>query len=136
MSKIRSTDTKPELVVTELLESMGQDFSTHAAELPGSPDIVLTDQKKVIFVHGCFWHKHKCQRGSVVPKTNAEYWQTKRQGTVERTKKAISTLRSSGWTILVVWECETANVPQVEKKLEKFLAYDATHLSDADSSCT
>ncbi len=86
---------------------MGFRYRLNLKDLPGKPDLVFTRLKKIIFVHGCFWHMHRCRYGRVVPATNAEFWRNKREGNVERDKRKQKELRSLGWEILVVWECQT-----------------------------
>lgn len=113
MSKIRSKDTKPEKLVRSLLHSMGYRFRLHVRELPGKPDIVLKKYNAIIFVHGCFWHFHEdCNEGRI-PNTRTEYWAEKLLGNRARDEKHISDLKSMGWRVMRVWECE------IEKKTEE-----------------
>ncbi len=107
MSAIKGRDTKPEIIVRRLVHGMGFRYRLNLKDLPGKPDLVFTRLKKIIFVHGCFWHMHRCRYGRVVPATNAEFWRNKREGNVERDKRKQKELRSLGWEILVVWECQT-----------------------------
>ena len=107
MSRIRSRDTKPEMIVRSLVHQMGFRFRLHRRDLAGKPDLVLPRHHKVIFVHGCFWHMHQCRYGRVTPKTNAEFWQTKRTQNVVRDRRNLRSLRRDGWQVLVVWECWT-----------------------------
>jgi DNA mismatch endonuclease, patch repair protein len=109
MSQIRNRDTKPEMIVRSLLHRMGFRYRLHRKDLPGRPDIVFGPRKKVIFVHGCFFHMHDCQYGSVVPKTNPEFWRVKREGNLRRDRHNAELLREKGWDVLVVWECWTKN---------------------------
>jgi DNA mismatch endonuclease, patch repair protein len=88
-------------------------------QLPGRPDIVLPKYRAIIFVHGCFWHMHKCGYGKVVPNTNREFWQNKRLSNVERDRRNRRKLRSQ-WSVLTVWECETRNQARLSNKLQKF----------------
>lgn len=90
-------------------------------ELPGHPDMVLTRHRKIIFVHGCFLHMHKCRYGRVTPATNTKFWQTKREGNVIRDKRNLRKLRKDGWKVLVIWECQTRNPEKLIGKLSKFL---------------
>jgi len=119
MSRIRGKDTTPELVVLRLLHSLGYRFRLHVPHLPGRPDIVLPKHSAVIFVHGCFWHMHKCRYGKVVPSTNKEFWQNKRIGNVERDRSNRRKLRGQ-WSVLTVWECETRNSGRLQRKLRRF----------------
>ena len=122
MSRIRGKDTKPEIVVRRIVHGMGYRFRLHQRELPGSPDIVLPRHRKVIFVHGCFWHKHRCRYGRVRPATNKEFWEKKRQGNVDRDRRNMRALKRMGWRVLVVWECWTRDMPRLEERLCDFLA--------------
>ena len=105
MSKIKGKNTKPEEVVRHYLFSRGFRYRKNDKRLPGKPDIVLPKYKTVIFVNGCFWHKHDCSY-FVWPTTNAEFWKEKINGNVERDKKIYHELEASGWHVLIVWECE------------------------------
>ena len=123
MSHIRGKDTKPELIVRSLVHQMGFRFRMHGKGLPGKPDLVLPRHSKVIQVHGCFWHMHRCRYGRVAPKTNAEFWQNKRQGNADRDRRNNRHLRQLGWEVLVIWECWTRD-PETKliPRLETFLA--------------
>ena len=106
MSAIKSKNTKPEIAVRKLLHSMGYRFRLHRKDLPGSPDIVLPKYKTVIFVHGCFWHRHKNCMYASTPKTRQEFWEAKFRENINRDKLNQENLSSKGWKIIVVWECE------------------------------
>jgi DNA mismatch endonuclease, patch repair protein len=106
MAAIRSRDTKPEVRVRRVLHGMGFRFRLHRKDLPGRPDIVLPKFRTAIFVHGCFWHCHRCKYGSVVPATRADFWAAKRGGNVARDRRNRAALRRLGWRVVVVWECE------------------------------
>lgn len=121
MSRIRGKDTKPEMVVRSLVHRMGYRFRLHVGDLPGKPDLVLPRHEKVIFVHGCYWHMHRCRFGRVIPKTNTEFWQNKRQGNVDRDRRNLRKLRREGWSVLVLWECWTRDPDRIEAKLTEFL---------------
>jgi DNA mismatch endonuclease (patch repair protein) len=122
MSRIRDRDTKPEMIVRSLVHQMGFRFRLHRKDLPGKPDIVLPGHKKIIFVHGCFWHMHRCRYGRVVPKTNTEFWLAKRTGNVERDRRNLRQLKAAGWQVLVVWECWTRDPEhKLIPRLEAFL---------------
>lgn len=105
MSQIRGTDTKPEQIVRKYLFSKGLRYRKNVSALPGKPDIVLPKYRTVIFVHGCFWHKHDCGR-FVWPKSNPDYWRTKIEGNVARDARHRAELEAAGWRVLIVWECE------------------------------
>ena len=106
MSAIKSKNTKPEIAVRKLLHSMGYRFRLHRKDLPGSPDIVLPKYKTVIFVHGCFWHRHKNCKYASTPKTRQEFWEAKFRENINRDKLNQENLSSKGWKIIIVWECE------------------------------
>ena len=121
MSKIKGKDTKPEKVVRSLLHQMGYRFRLHRRDLPGNPDIVLPKHKKVIFVHGCFWHRHKdCPRAKR-PSTNKKFWNEKLSKNIDRDKRNQASLGKSGWTSLVIWQCQIKNLEKLEKSLSSFL---------------
>ena len=121
MSRIRNKDTRPEMIVRSEVHRMGFRYKLHNSTLPGKPDLVLKRHNKIIFVHGCFWHMHKCKYGIVKPKTNAEFWENKRLGNVKRDKKIIRELKTNGWQVLIVWECWTKDIYFLKKKLAAFL---------------
>jgi DNA mismatch endonuclease (patch repair protein) len=122
MSSIRGKNTKPERIVRSTLHRMGYRFRIHGRNLEGKPDIVLTRLRKVVFVHGCFWHMHRCKYGRVVAKTNAQFWRTKREGNVARDRRNVSALRRAGWDVLVIWECQTRSLDSLAKRLATILA--------------
>ncbi|MFR5875509.1 MAG: very short patch repair endonuclease [Eubacterium sp.] len=119
MSRIRSQNTTPEVIVRKFLFSQGFRYRKNVSTLPGKPDIVLPKYKTVIFVHGCFWHMHDCGR-FVWPSTNTDYWHNKILGNVERDKKNLNLLQELGWNTIVVWECELKKDIR-EKTLTKIL---------------
>ena len=106
MSAIKSKNTKPEIAVRKVLHSMGYRFRLHGKDLPGSPDIVLPKYKTVIFVHGCFWHRHENCKYTSTPKTRQEFWEAKFRENINRDKLNQENLSSKGWKIIIVWECE------------------------------
>ena len=108
MSHIRSTNTKPEEKVRKYLFSKGLRYRKNVRTLPGKPDIVLKKYKTVVFVNGCFWHKHDCGR-FVMPSSNTEYWEKKINGNVERDKTNTALLKEQGWKVIVIWECQLIN---------------------------
>lgn len=129
MSRIRSRDTKPEKVVRLIVHGLGFRYRLHKPDLPGKPDVVLVRHRKIIDVHGCFFHMHKCRFGSVVPATNAKFWRLKRLSNVERDRRNLRALRREGWKVLIVWECETKDVPKLLRKLMRFLQNRKTNRS-------
>lgn len=114
MSHIRSTNSKPEEIVRKYLFSKGFRYRKNVRNLPGTPDIVLKKYRVVIFVNGCFWHKHDCPR-FVWPSSNQEYWRPKILGNVERDNRNISSLRDLGWNVIVIWECELKKAIREER---------------------
>lgn len=123
MSRIRSTDTKPELRVRRLVHGLGYRYRLHAKGLPGRPDLVFGARRKVIFVHGCFWHRHKgCPRNRI-PKSpeRRAFWRAKLDGNVLRDRKNASALRGMGWRVLVVWECEMKDLDRLADRIKVFL---------------
>ena len=106
MSRIRSKNTKPEMIVRSALHKMGYRFRLHRKDLPGTPDIVLPKYKTVIFVHGCFWHRHRGCKNCSTPKSRTSFWSRKFQDNVERDKTYAEKLTGLGWQVIVIWECE------------------------------
>jgi DNA mismatch endonuclease, patch repair protein len=121
MSRIRSRDTAPEKLVRSLVHRLGYRYRLHVGKLPGKPDLVFAGRKKVIFVHGCYWHMHDCPYGRVTPKTNAEFWQTKRRSNVERDRRNLARLDTDGWSALVIWECEASDIDRLKGVVRRFL---------------
>lgn len=117
MSRIRSGDTKPERIVRSLLHQMGFRFRLHRKDLPGTPDIVLPKYHSVVFVHGCFWHRHENCKDCTTPKTNSEFWLEKFRKNVERDKRVTQKLEGMGWHVIIVWACEVRNVPELKRFL-------------------
>jgi len=113
MSKIRGKNTKPELAVRSILHRMGYRFRLHRRDLPGCPDIVLPKYKTVIFVHGCFWHRHPKCKYAYNPKSRKTFWQKKFRQNVEQDKKVRKKLTRLGWKVIVIWECEIKNLNKV-----------------------
>lgn len=121
MANIKGKDTKPEMLVRRLLFAHGYRYRLHAAGLPGTPDLVFRGRRKAIFVNGCFWHSHSCPNGTRRPQTNPEFWQAKRDRTVERDAQALALLHELGWGTITVWECELKALDQVSAALFGFL---------------
>lgn len=122
MSRIKAKNTKPERVVRSLLHSLGYRFRLHKNSLPGSPDIVLTKYKTVIFVHGCFWHQHEgCSRASL-PKTNVDYWIPKLERNKRRFEESKKALEDTGWIVCIIWECETKDIEKLTLKVRGCLS--------------
>ncbi len=121
MSAIRSANTRPEMAVRRLVHSMGFRYRLHKRDLPGTPDLVFCGRKKVIFVHGCFWHMHSCSRGQLKPATNPEFWARKRTRTVRRDAVSSAALRKRGWRVLTIWECDLRAVAALSRRIVRFL---------------
>jgi DNA mismatch endonuclease (patch repair protein) len=112
MSRIKGRDTKPELIVRSLLHRAGVRFSLRRKDLPGRPDIVLPKYRAIVFVHGCFWHRHKGCKVASMPKSRKTFWQAKFKGNVARDKRNRRDLERLGWRVLVVWECAVMRDPR------------------------
>jgi DNA mismatch endonuclease, patch repair protein len=121
MSRIRSRDTRPEMIVRSIVHGLGFRYRLHKKDLPGKPDLVLVRHRKIIDVHGCFFHMHDCSYGRVVPATNAEFWRIKRESNLERDRRNVKLLKKDGWQVLIVWECQTKHPDILEKLLSNFL---------------
>ncbi|MGO9617877.1 MAG: very short patch repair endonuclease [Bryobacteraceae bacterium] len=117
MSRIRSRDTRPEKIVRATLHRLGLRFRLVASDLPGRPDIVLRGRRTVVFVNGCYWHRHNCSKGRSRAQANAEFWSKKIGDNVSRDRKNYCLLRSQGWRVAVVWECETKDIDKLRSKL-------------------
>jgi DNA mismatch endonuclease (patch repair protein) len=120
MSRVKSKNTKPELLVRSFLHARGFRFKLHDKALPGSPDLVLPRYKTVIFIHGCFWHGHKGCKYFSVPQTRTEWWLNKIHTNVNNDTKAVKSLKKAGWRIITIWGCQLKPV-KVEKTLQKLL---------------
>ena len=121
MSRVRSKDTTPELIVRRLVHAIGHRFRLHRSDLPGKPDLVLPRHKKIIFVHGCFWHRHKGCRKAGVPKSRTAFWVGKFENNVKNDARNIGILKKRRWKVLVVWQCQTTDRDKLEKRLRRFL---------------
>lgn len=121
MRRIRSKDTKPELIVRSLVHWMGYRFRLHRRDLPGCPDLVFPSLKKTVLVHGCFWHQHRRCIDGRLPKSRKSYWTPKLVKNQQRDRKNRVKLHKLGWKNLVVWDCETKNESKLRNRLEKFL---------------
>lgn len=124
MSRVKGKDTRPEMVVRRMVYGMGYRYRLHAPELPGKPDIVFRKRKMVIFVHGCFWHRHKNCKYARLPKSHVSYWEEKLGRNRSRDKSNIARLRRGGWKVLVVWQCELRDMGSLERRIARFLGDD------------
>lgn len=117
MRAVRREDTAPEVVVRRILHALGLRFRLHRKDLPGTPDIVLVKRRTVIFVHGCFWHRHPGCSKATFPKTRQDFWRVKFEANVARDVAKSSALEAAGWTVLTVWECETRDQERLRARL-------------------
>lgn len=120
MQSVGTHNTGPELTVRKLLSGLGYRYRLHARNLPGKPDIVFPGRKCVIFVHGCFWHNHGCRKGKA-PKSRLDYWGPKLAANRARDTAQLAMLKSLGWFVLTLWQCETANTAKLSARLARFL---------------
>jgi DNA mismatch endonuclease (patch repair protein) len=119
MSRIKGKNTKPEMIVRKLAFALGYRYRLHDGKLPGKPDLVFVGRHKVIFVHGCYWHRHDCKYGKVIPQTRKKFWEEKLAGNKERDKKNVRELKKLGWDVLIIWECETKETSRYERMVAK-----------------
>lgn len=124
MSRIKAKNTSPELRVRSVLHGMGYRFRIHRNDLPGKPDIILAKFHQIIFVHGCYWHRHKGCTLAYTPKTRTEFWQEKFDNNVERDKKVFHQLIDLGWKVDVIWECETKSPDSIEARINEVFTQD------------
>lgn len=121
MARIGSTNTLPELAVRQLLHRLGYRFRLHWRSLPGTPDICFPGRKKVVFVHGCFWHRHEGCRRTTTPITRTSFWRDKFHKNVERDRANLKALRELGWSVMIIWECDTVELEALSSRLVAFL---------------
>lgn len=121
MSRVRSKDSKPELAVRRLIHGLGYRYRLHRRDLPGTPDLVFAGLKRVIFVHGCFWHQHPGCKNARMPKSRQEFWGTKLGANVTRDERDLRALRKLGWQTMVVWECEVSDIARLTRRITGFL---------------
>jgi DNA mismatch endonuclease, patch repair protein len=122
MRAVKGKDTAPEMIVRRIVHSMGYRYRLHRQDLPGKPDLVFPRLGKIIFIHGCFWHGHDCTRGARMPRANHAYWQRKITLNSLRDENSIASLRSQGWRVEVIWECELKDIRRMRARLAKFLS--------------
>ena len=120
MARIKSRDTEPELIVRKMVFAAGYRYRLHREDLAGTPDLVFPRLRKIVFVHGCFWHQHNCPAGRI-PKTNLDYWVPKLERNTLRDQENLRALKANGWRCLVVWECQLRRPSQVRRRLVQFL---------------
>ncbi|OBY28314.1 very short patch repair endonuclease [Leisingera sp. JC1] len=120
MAKIRAKNTKPEMLVRRMVHGMGYRYRLYRKDLPGKPDLVFGPRRKVIFVHGCFWHLHDCRDGRI-PASRRDYWEPKLRRNAERDAEQQAALQAAGWQVLTIWECETKDIAALKERLVNFL---------------
>lgn len=132
MAAVASRDTSPEICVRRLIHRLGFRFRLHRVDLPGKPDIVLPRLQTVVFVHGCFWHRHVCNAGRSMPATNQAYWRAKFERNIRRDRKVQRKLKAEGWNVIVVWECQTKGeqAARLATRLHRRLAARAAQLDE------
>ncbi len=121
MRRVKSRDTGVEMQVRRLLHGLGYRYRLHKKDLPGSPDLVFPSKRKVIFIHGCFWHQHKDCSKAMRPKTNTHFWNDKLDRNIERDRENQQDLEGAGWDVFVVWECKIADIRSLEQAIRTFL---------------
>lgn len=122
MASVRSRDTKPELAVRRMLYSLGYRYRLHSSTLPGKPDLVFPSRCKVVFVHGCFWHRHRKCQYATTPKTRVNYWEDKFDANVARDRRTVQSLKKMGWAVATVWQCELKDPQRLVRRLNDFLS--------------
>ena len=121
MRAVKSRDTGPEMLVRRLVHRMGYRYRLYRKGLPGRPDLVFPGRRKVIFVHGCFWHQHDCPHGSRLPKSNQDYWHPKLARNKERDTENHARLLEQGWDVLTIWQCQTKDPSVLQERIQQFL---------------
>jgi DNA mismatch endonuclease (patch repair protein) len=122
MRAVRSSDTKPEMIVRRLAHRLGYRYRLHVKSLAGVPDLVFPRRRKVIFVHGCYWHRHHCAEGQSMPSSHVRYWVGKFERNRRRDARIRRSLARLGWKVLVLWECQLKNTAWVQRRIKAFLA--------------
>ena len=121
MALVRGKNTRPELAVRKLVFSLGYRYRLHARDLPGNPDMVFRNRRKVVFIHGCFWHRHAACALARLPKSRLDFWLPKLEGNKERDKRNKQALVRDGWKVLTIWECQLGNMGRLEATIRRFL---------------
>lgn len=122
MRQVKAKNTSVEIEVRRIAWRLGYRYRLHRRDLPGIPDLAFPGKRKVIFVHGCFWHGHDCARGKRVPKSNHEYWVAKIARTKARDNANKEALQKNGWGVMIIWECEIRNKASISEKIDRFLS--------------
>ena len=121
MAQVKSKDTKPEMTVRRLLHGLGYRYRLHRRDLPGRPDLVFPSRRRIVFVNGCFWHRHSSCSRATVPVTNREFWSEKFERNRDRDRRNYVLLADRGWEVMIVWECELRDLPKLAGSLISFL---------------
>lgn len=121
MALVRAKDTKPELLVRRLVHGMGYRYRLHRRDLPGTPDLVFPGRSKVIFIHGCFWHRHASCALARLPKSRVDFWLPKLTANAERDARNVRALRRLGWSVLTIWECQLGDTANLANRIRGFL---------------
>ena len=121
MALVRAKDTKPELLVRRLVHGMGYRYRLHRRDLPGTPDLVFPGRGKVIFIHGCFWHRHARCALARLPKSRGDFWLPKLTANAERDARNVRALRRLGWSVLTIWECQLGDTAKLANRIRRFL---------------
>lgn len=121
MALVRAKDTKPELLVRRLVHGMGYRYRLHRRDLPGTPDLVFPARSKVIFIHGCFWHRHAHCALARLPKSRGDFWLPKLTANAERDARNVRALRRLGWSVLTIWECQLGDTARLANRIRRFL---------------
>jgi DNA mismatch endonuclease (patch repair protein) len=121
MARIQKTNTGPELIVRRVAHGLGYRYRLHRRDLPGTPDLVFPSRRKVILVHGCFWHRHSCRDGRKEPTSKPDYWRSKFAKNIANDARTSAALEIAGWKVLVLWECELRNEAALRNQLKAFL---------------
>jgi DNA mismatch endonuclease (patch repair protein) len=121
MALVRAKDTKPELLVRRLVHGMGYRYRLHQRDLPGTPDLVFPGRGKVIFIHGCFWHRHARCALARLPKSRGDFWLPKLTANAERDARNVRALRRLGWSVLTIWECQLGDTAKLANRIRRFL---------------
>lgn len=121
MARVRSKDTVPELIVRRLTYGLGYRYRLHLRALPGTPDLVFSARNKVIFIHGCFWHRHKGCALARLPKSRSDFWLSKLEGNTRRDAHNVRELRKKRWGVMTIWECQLRDMARLERRIKRFL---------------
>ena len=121
MAAVHSRDTKPELAVRKMVHGLGYRYRLHCRTLPGKPDLVFASRRKIILVHGCFWHRHRKCKYATTPKTRADYWEDKFRANIARDRRTVRELKKMGWAVKTVWQCELKHPQRLAVHLDEFL---------------